>query len=658
MGMGSAVLALIATMVMAGGLASAAPGSAPDQLTPFRSAWGMAAWVAARPQDAAQADCPPHLPDCLGREVEELVVTGSRISSPSSVTNNQEAGVDEGDIVKMRGDTLIILRRGRLFTVDTANGGLKAVDSINAFPPGVTPDPDGDDWYDEMLVADDWVVVVGYSYGRGGTEINRFRLDARGGLTFVDSHHLSSADYYSSRNYASRLVGKQLVVYAPIEVDTVEETLADLPALVRWRRGEGGPRQALVAAKDIYRAPERAGAPERIDALHAVARCDLVRPRLTCRATAILGPWSRTFYVAPEAIYVWMTNHPRRGTSDSFSSSLIYRVPLDGLAPQAARVRGAPVDQFSFAEDADSGVLRVLVRSDGDGDAMWKPEFSRGGVALLTLPLTRFGDGAAEPEEGDYRLLGRAPDNGWRMLNRFTAEHVIYSFSGGDRSFRDGGQSLVSIVALDPASPMGSMPMSFLISGMAERIERVGQDALMVSREFDYENDRSAVVFRTFDLNTIWNGRRAEARLAHTYRMTAAKGAETRSHAFFYQPDVDRPDGERGVMGLPVVRTAGRVEDDEAETTDLFDAAADMAFLRRGQNRVVPLGELLSDPARQTDDVCAASCIDWYGDARPIFVGNRIFALLGYELVEGVERGAGIHELRRVSFAPMTASRH
>jgi hypothetical protein len=40
-----------------------------------------------------------------------------------SITNTQEAGIDEGGIVKMRGDALVILRRGRLFTVSTRDGG-------------------------------------------------------------------------------------------------------------------------------------------------------------------------------------------------------------------------------------------------------------------------------------------------------------------------------------------------------------------------------------------------------------------------------------------------------------------------------------------------------------------------------------------------------
>jgi hypothetical protein len=41
----------------------------------------------------------------------------SSVSKPESITNNQNAAVDEGDIVKLHGDHLVVLRRGRLFTI-------------------------------------------------------------------------------------------------------------------------------------------------------------------------------------------------------------------------------------------------------------------------------------------------------------------------------------------------------------------------------------------------------------------------------------------------------------------------------------------------------------------------------------------------------------
>ena len=57
--------------------------------------------------------------------------------------------------------------------------------------------------------------MIGYSYARGGTEIGLFELGADGALAYRATYHLRSNDYYSSRNYASRLIGRKLVFYTP-----------------------------------------------------------------------------------------------------------------------------------------------------------------------------------------------------------------------------------------------------------------------------------------------------------------------------------------------------------------------------------------------------------------------------------------------------------
>jgi hypothetical protein len=53
------------------------------------------------------------------------------------------------------------------------------------------------------------------------------------------------------------------------------------------------------------------------------------------------------------------------------------------------------------------------------------------------------------------------------------------------------------------------------------------------------------------------------------------------------------------------------------------------------------------------NDKCRASCVDWYGNARPLFLHGRVFALLGYELVEGQIDDGRIREVRRINYAPV-----
>jgi hypothetical protein len=150
--------------------------------------------------------------------LESVVVVGYGAQARQSITNIQHAGVDEGGIVKLHGDHLVILRRGRLFTVAVGDGSLTPVSVADAFGPDV--DPSGT-WYDELIVHGDVVAVVGYSYQRGGTEVGLFSIDRHGRLRHRSTYQLRSNDYYSSRNYASRLVGSKLVFYAPVPIRTL-----------------------------------------------------------------------------------------------------------------------------------------------------------------------------------------------------------------------------------------------------------------------------------------------------------------------------------------------------------------------------------------------------------------------------------------------------
>ncbi len=90
-------------------------------------------------------------------------------------------------------------------------------------------------------------------------------------------------------------------------------------------------------------------------------------------------------------------------------------------------------------------------------------------------------------------------------------------------------------------------------------------------------------------------------------------------------------------VGLPIVRG---------------DDSAAVLYLRSQALHLSGHGALAAAGGERRDDGCIASCVDWYGNARPIFLGGRVFALLGYELVEGAMDARGLRERRRVDFTP------
>jgi hypothetical protein len=547
---------------------------------------------------------------------EDVPATGTK---STSITNTQEADVDEGGIVKVAGEHLVILRRGRLFTVSLAGNRMRNIDHIDAFPPGSS----GDAWYDEMLISGDRIVVVGYSYARGGTEINRFRIAPSGKLAFEDSYHLRSNDYYSSENYASRLVGSTLIFYTPLSLNT-DKPLESLPGLQRWTGNPDAPFARTLPITKLYvPEPLRRNPDADLSTLHTVTLCDLAAPRLACRATAVLGSSSRTFYVSGAAVYVW-TDGDRARTARS--GAFVYRLPLDGSPPGAVQAWGGPVDQFSFAEDRAAKRLSVVVRADSAGDAMWRPEHSEGAAALLTLPIAVFGDGSRIMNAAAYRPLPLGKDS-WSFHNRFVGRHLIYS--AGEFNEHEGA----SIVYAVPLS--GGAIAHITVPHGVDRLDIIGADAIAIGNDA-----KERLGFSAIELADT-------SRLGDTYFLPAAHEGERRSQAFFFRPDDSSPNGASGMLGLPVTRDLGN-----SPVARFLGSGSAVAFLRRDARRFSPAGELVANAESARDDACRASCVDWYGNARPIFLNDRLFALMGYELVEGRVAGGLVGERARLDFAP------
>ena len=342
-----------------------------------------------------------------------------------SITNVQHAGVDEGGIVKVHGNHLVVLRRGRLFTVAIGDGDLKPVSAVDAFGPDI--DPSGT-WYDEMLVSGDTIVVMGYSYQRGGTEVGLFNIDPDGHISYRSTYHLRSNDYYSSRNYASRLIGSKLIYYTPLYLSPeMEDPFASFPAVRKWRKG-ATPQEfrRIVPATQVYRSEGQLNSDYGL-ALHTVTVCDLANGGFDCKATAVVASPGRVFYVSPDAVYVWASSWVYQ-SGQTRTSSQLFRMPLDGSGPSALGVAGGPVDQFSFLQSGDQH-LNVLVRSDGSGDGMWAAEYAAGDVALMRVPISDFSDGSEVVPSSKYRKLLKP--EGHTFQNRFVGDYLIYGTGSG-----------------------------------------------------------------------------------------------------------------------------------------------------------------------------------------------------------------------------------
>jgi hypothetical protein len=646
----------LATTAFTGGLASplawlqaaetAIEGGSAGALSPYSGEDEMRGALT-RWRDAAAALAPERLRKGMGMEMPMAMAAAPTSASPASpapvtqsslkdaggpgaadasITNVQTAGVDEGDIVKRCGEHLVILRRGRLFTVRVGGDALQAVAMTNAYAPGT--DPRGA-WYDELLASDSTVVVIGYNPRRGGTEIGLFDLGPDGAPRYRATYHLRSDDYYASRNYASRLIGRKLIFYTPTLLQPHGPRYDEvMPAVRRWT-GADTPSsfQRILPATRVYRTDDEFD-PRQPLALHTLTTCDLGGPELRCESTAVLGPAGRVFYVSAGSVYIWTSPLPGRGGADRRLCAL-FRIPLDGATPTGLKTAGVPIDQMSFLEEG--GHLNVLLRAEGRGESMWGGEApSRPGereqrLALLRVPLQAFGDGRTAAQATHYRVLPVGDGGRHRpWQNRFIGDWLVYG--GGDGAW-----------ALRPAGSEPAVPLP--VDHPVERIEAMGPKMTVL-----VGNKGADLHFSSLRLGN------ARVESAGRHVQAGARQGETRTHGFFYLPQGE----EEGLLGLPVVGAASGVP---GVTSRGPAPGAAVLYLAQKAGRFSPIGELKSQSdAARVQDACQVSCVDWYGNARPIFLGGRVLALLGYELVEGRIgshwRGARLTERRRISFAP------
>jgi hypothetical protein len=267
--------------------------------------------------------------------------------------------------------------------------------------------------------------------------------------------------------------------------------------------------------------------------------------------------------------------------------------------------------------------LNVLVRSEAKGDGMWAAEVAEGDVALMRVPLASFSDGSDAVPASRYRQLAEPEGNTFQ--NRFVGDYLIYGTGSG------WGNAEATVKPKDLYLVEWARGVSHALSlpHGVDRIEQMGSGAVIIG------TDGTNLHFTSVRLQQ-------GPQIASRYTRSAASQGELRSHGFFYKPDGDNT----GMLGLPI-SVPGR-----AGFHHLFESSAAIIFLRNDAMQLNVIGELNAQPDKARNDGCRASCVDWYGNARPLFLRGRLFALLGYELVEGAVQGGQITELRRINYAP------
>lgn len=484
-----------------------------------------------------------------------------------TITNNQVQGVDEGDIVKNIDDWLLVLRKGRLYATSIAVGGHPTqTDSVR-----VAEDETLNQavWYDEMLVKGRNIYVIGYRYLGGlaqglppsvwgATELQHFTLGADGHLNREQSRYLQSYDYYSSKNYMSRLVGDTLVLYSPLSATSTSL----LPQRLTYRgNGKFALAGNLFEAHDVVRAPRASP----VSLFHAIIRCTL---ELQCTTRPLLASYAHGRFVTGLNAFLHV-------------DSQIFRISLRTGDVSVHALTGSTLDQFSFHQEGQS--LRVVTRNAAAHSA----------IEHRVIPLAAFDNLGQQPLEPLTRPLS-AGQGHWLTHQRFTEGHLIAALSGGSAR-------VLQVSSLD-----GLSNHTVPFEGYITRIEPLAGVGALISSQTG-----AGLRLQVLQLPAVTLGPAIE--------LSAAGEGEHRSHAFFF-----RPGSAGGTFGITV----------SASRSGWWgNGVSNLAFFNVDTSGVLGALNTISSSVA-AGGACETSCVDWYGNTRPIFMNGRAFALMGSELQE------------------------
>ncbi|MBS2020257.1 MAG: beta-propeller domain-containing protein [Deltaproteobacteria bacterium] len=544
---------------------------------------------------------------------------GATSGAPANetITNNQELGVDEGGIVKNIGSSLVVLRKGRLYAVSVAQAGQPSqTDSLPVAPSDAL---NQSVWYDEMLVRGDRIYVIGYRYGlkltgedetqgsyswHGATEVSSFRLGAGGKLERLKTLFLESNDYFSGSNYASRMIDGKLVFYMPhgawrtVYASGGGSASASLHIPRYFTANPDGTftkGAPIFTPTDVYVPLD---VPQR-PLFHTVVKCELPETGdFSCQARSLLSSWGREHYVTPGAVFLWSL--PRA-----------YMFRFEDLGVVAHRSAVSPRDQFSFKAKDD--VLHIVGTEWRDPKALTPGSSTKtpdAKIVVESLPLGDFdvlGDQSLASKSRTVEIDAKA--SSWIAKNRFVGNALFLGLGAG--YVYDSGSAPTAKPRVVRFELQSGATTTLEVAGQITRIEPMGEANALVAIQASGSLELSSLPT---------SGALAPAGSAKVDGLTEG---ESRSHGFFFKP----ASSGGGAFGLPVLNSAA-----PGGGGWYGGGVSNIGFWQ-----VSPTGALsglgVVSSSKETG-VCEVSCVDWYGNTRPVFLGERAFALMGSELAE------------------------
>jgi len=409
-----------ATIALAAGLAIAAAallgGPAPDR----------AEAAATRPALKSMGSCDrlrSYLRRHRGDVTAPYMVAGMGVAAPAAEdaagaapaeqpTNVQEAGVDEADIVKTDGSTILTVDGHVLRAVDTSSGSPELAGTLR-LPRG----PGGSIGEYQLLVAGDRLLAIGTGYGAMGVGAEAVATD----VVVAAPPKTVLAEVDIADPAAMRVLRTEVIdgsyVSARLSGATARVVSASYPPATIAGGGNGGALVPRARVHDRVTGATKRGPLVGCDAIARPARfsgtdlvsvltIDLERGLPAADVDSVLSGGD-TVYASPTSLYVATERWAGGAGGASAVSTEIHR--FDTTAPDATeyvasgKVRGYMLSQWSMSEQ--DGLLRVASTTSPP----WDPDGSQQGESQSFVTVLG-ADGERLREVGAVGGLGDGED--------------------------------------------------------------------------------------------------------------------------------------------------------------------------------------------------------------------------------------------------------
>jgi uncharacterized secreted protein with C-terminal beta-propeller domain len=483
-----------------------------------------------------------------------------------SGTNNQEAGVDEPDMVKTDGKTLFAVEGNQVNAVDVSGAQPKLLDSLTL----------DNGWSHELLLYGTHLLIL----SRGGYWVDPLPalsaqmlpiIPSDSVITEVDVSNPSSMQVVNTLTLDgayvdARMVGSTVRIVSssqmPLELPfatpanatsaglatakTKNRTVVASSRISAWLpsyRIGSQPARSLVQCRDIRRPIQFAGL-----GMLTVLTIDLSQGLAPVDSTAVMTD-GRIVYASPTSLYVTTENwadRPDPSTPTIAPSGVTTTInkfdisdPTKTVYMGSGTVPGYLLDQWSLSEY--NGVLRVV---STDAPAWWSSTGSSSQSYVTTLG------------QGDGGLVQLGQVGGLGQGDRVYSVRFV-----GDVGYVSTFQQVDPLYTLDLSDPANPRVVGQVtIPGYSSYLHPIGDNLLLgIGQDVDpTTNEPTGTQVSLFDVSDLAH----PTRLYHYSLGQGWSEAETDHHAFLYWPAtglVVVPFGQQAVA-MHVSRATGITE--------------------------------------------------------------------------------------------------